>query len=794
VPVNDALLPLSSVPQSEESGEISMYSANVWVTLLPLIVINVVLLTSFLAYHLWFGKRKNRIFKGSKNSESKFLSYKTREWWFWTTDPIVRLFVKLKISPNKITVLGVCISLIAAVLFAYGWFGYAGWMMIFGASFDMFDGRVARITGKSTRSGAFFDSVTDRFSEAICFLGLAIYFHNSWMMVFVILALVGSSLVSYTRARGEGFGVSCKVGSMQRPERITYLGVASVFNPVIQFTLHRWYEVPPPVLVIVALIFMAFMTFATSVYRMIYIMNSLDNDDIHDRETVPQLIAKLTTHDGRNEIRTRVRYGYDRGNSTFSHVVLFHLDGVYRNVMMDMLAKGDLPNISRHLCEGGGAYESIGVFPSVSGVASIPLVTGCFSGTCDIPGMKWFDKTVPSTRVVTLNRFRDYSGWGSYAMDYDLSKDVKTVFEYSKQAVNIFGMLNRGCGLVRDPAFFHMHSKFRKARRMSDLNAADEMAFAWFCSALRRETDFIFYSLPQEIRGNEHIGYDGAVGMYRNLDERIGKAVSLLKEKDMYDDTALLLTCDCNYEEKTEDSDINSILSQKYNTVSLNIQHGSWHNADIVALTSGTSMAHLYIKGKGWHEKAFFDDAKTMGLTDLLLKNEKIDIIAGRNESGGITVQSRRGIAEMGESENGHITYSAGASDPFGFDVASNSGGDVSLVPMDDSRYSNAVEQLLQIFRSKRSGDIVVSAKPNASILPLHGQPSHTSGSLSSEHIIVPLFSSVKFRTPIKSVDIFVSVMDILGITPSHAMDGSSRVVLNSIVKRKVSRVKRAAE
>lgn len=158
----------------------------------------------------------------------------------------------------------------------------------------MFDGRIARKTGTSSKSGAFYDSVMDRFGEAVVFMGLAVYFHNSWVLYAVLGALIGSTMVSYTRAKGDSVGIDCKVGAMQRPERIVYLGVASIFSPPFRQVVAP--QVVPPVeyLAIAALIFIAFMTLVTSVYRIIYIFRKLRiAEGRPPKEVKSHLIKKL---------------------------------------------------------------------------------------------------------------------------------------------------------------------------------------------------------------------------------------------------------------------------------------------------------------------------------------------------------------------------------------------------------------------------------------------------------------------------------------------------------------------
>ncbi len=752
----------------------------IWITLGPIVVINLVLLTSYVSYQLTAAKRKKVIFEGAKNQGSKFLGARTREWWLWLTDPLVKISVRLHITPNILTIIGTTIAASSGILFAYGWFGYAGWMLVFGSSFDMFDGRVARMTGKTSRSGAFFDSVTDRIGEGLCFLGLAIYFRDSWILIFVILALIGSTLVSYTRARGEAFNVDCSVGSMQRPERIVYLGVAAIFTPIVSEGLKHWWDVPPPILLICALILVATMTIGTAIYRMIYVMNALDSADERERDSIPQIISKLTTAAGREELFEKARYGYDRTKSAFSHVVLFHTGGIDTEMLHSLLDAGELPNISKHLVERGGKYEAVGSFPSTTGPAVAPFVTGCFPGTCDIPGVRWFDRSVPSAKLLTMNRFRDYLGWGAYAMDYDLSKSVRTIFEYSKQAANVFGVLNRGCGFTRDPAFFRLHSRFHQARKETDLDAADEAAFNWFANAVRRETDFVLYSFPpMAFMGRENASADEVRHSYKKVDDYIGRAVELLQKKGMYDQTAMMLVSDCSQGVKEKTFDLSDFLSKRYKVSPQKGRMKEWHDAQLIVLPSGTSMSNLYMRNKeDWDKRTFFEDVERKGLIGSFLERDEIDILAGRSVEGGIVVQSRRGKAHVLEDADGRITYMIKGEDPFGYDsMPQIINSQFSVEKSIDTNYPDGIVQLLQLFRSRRAGDVILSSTEGVSLVDdkarLGFDPGITHGSLTKGHMFVPLLSSIPLREgPIRTVDIFATVLDMLGIEPAHSLDG----------------------
>lgn len=247
----------------------------IWISLGPLLTFNVILLSTLFFFWLSY-RRIPKTGDVDLKEHSRFLSRFLKEYWYWLTSPLVRVMVKMHITPNVITVWGFLISCVAAYFFHLGMVGAGGWLMIFGATFDMFDGYVARATGKASQSGAFFDSVMDRFSEAVVFLGLASLYRSSWVLYFVILGLVGSMMVSYTRARGEGVGVNVKTGMMQRPERIVYLGVGSIFSPIFAFFVSFLVRVPIDFMTIGAIILIAVLTNLTALHRMRFVIRSLN--------------------------------------------------------------------------------------------------------------------------------------------------------------------------------------------------------------------------------------------------------------------------------------------------------------------------------------------------------------------------------------------------------------------------------------------------------------------------------------------------------------------------------------
>ena len=147
--------------------------------------------------------------------------------------PVVRVLVRLNIHPMAITMLSLVLAIIAFIFYWRGLFLIGALFLIFCGLFDTFDGEVARQTDRVTKIGGFLDSTIDRINEFIIYFGLFCYYysHAPYALVWVFLALFGSMMVSYTRARGEGLGISPQIGLFERFTRIVFICIGSVLGP-----------------------------------------------------------------------------------------------------------------------------------------------------------------------------------------------------------------------------------------------------------------------------------------------------------------------------------------------------------------------------------------------------------------------------------------------------------------------------------------------------------------------------------------------------------------------------------
>jgi CDP-diacylglycerol--glycerol-3-phosphate 3-phosphatidyltransferase len=189
-------------------------------------------------------------------------------------DPVADWFVRWRIHPNTITVIGTLCTVVGGIIYGTGHIRTAGVFLGLTALFDVLDGTVARRSNKSTTFGAFLDSTLDRLADGAVMAGLATFYalnpvHRSVPMVIVcMLGLIGAFLTSYTRARAEALGVEAKVGILQRPERVTLLSAPQAF---FGLALNGW-------VLILIIVVLTVTAWVTVVQRMAFVYHATQSD------------------------------------------------------------------------------------------------------------------------------------------------------------------------------------------------------------------------------------------------------------------------------------------------------------------------------------------------------------------------------------------------------------------------------------------------------------------------------------------------------------------------------------
>ncbi|HRD01700.1 MAG TPA: CDP-alcohol phosphatidyltransferase family protein [Candidatus Saccharicenans sp.] len=177
-------------------------------------------------------------------------------------DRISLFFVQLKINPNHLSLAGLLAGLLVGLFYALALPVWALVFLLISGMMDILDGKVATNGNRKTRFGAVFDSSLDRYSEFAIYFGLGYYFRHHWVLWVIALAFLGSTMVSYTKARAEGLGIQCQMGIMQRAERLVLL----ILGTLIGLIIRRFDQA-----MIITIIILTFASNLTAIQRIIFV-------------------------------------------------------------------------------------------------------------------------------------------------------------------------------------------------------------------------------------------------------------------------------------------------------------------------------------------------------------------------------------------------------------------------------------------------------------------------------------------------------------------------------------------
>jgi len=209
----------------------------------------------------------------------ELLSEKNRARYLKIVTPVGHFLNRFGFHPHILSIMGLLLSIAAGIVYCAGNFFWASWVVVLAGISDTLDGQLARDSGKGSEFGAFFDSTLDRYGEMFLLMGLVLFFsggsaffrgeqgapthsHDPWAVLFGVMAMAGSFMVSYSRARAEGLGFECRIGLMQRPERMTLLVLGSLLGsiPIIGMIFMK-----------MTLLVLALSTNFTAIHRMVYV-------------------------------------------------------------------------------------------------------------------------------------------------------------------------------------------------------------------------------------------------------------------------------------------------------------------------------------------------------------------------------------------------------------------------------------------------------------------------------------------------------------------------------------------
>ena len=483
---------------------------------------------------------------------------------------------------------------------------------------------------------------------------------------------------------------------------------------------------------------------------------------------------------------TQTRLAVAARNRDIEIAILVLADGFRPDVLRALLQSGDLPNISRHILKEGYHTDGVTVFPSVTNVAYLPMLTGQYPGAANIPGIRWLDKSQFTSGNLFDTGHRSYVGPAHVSFNADLPDSLETLFELCPNSLALRSDIHRGLskGLNRayrltQPAMFFSHY-FKRA------DFVDNIVIWSLLRALGSKGGglprFVFLPLldvdsASHTRGPHH---RRTIDAYRRIDGAIGAIVDRLKKIGVWNKTHLMVVSDHGHTQTAEHLDLTRMVSELgYNV----FEHPNVfrRKADAAVAVSGNAFANVYVSTEGrWERPATGEELESQHkpLLDALTHRPEIEWAAYRSGNGSIKVVSRSGAALVGRND-GYYEYSFDGVDPLQLRLPHSRIPTADALEMTvDTPFPDALEQLWQLFTSQRTGDVVVTSKPGFDLRGWREWPEHRSshGALRREHMMVPIMSNRPFAAegPVRTVDIFSTITDSLELETTRSFSGRS--------------------
>lgn len=470
-------------------------------------------------------------------------------------------------------------------------------------------------------------------------------------------------------------------------------------------------------------------------------------------------------------------------NLFMKRVVLLLVDGLRPDVAEAALARGDLPALAA-MTGARGVQRGITAFPSTTSVAYLPFLTGCTPGRCNVPSIRWLDRATYGGRWwAERQAVRSYCGYQAPLLDDDIAPGVRTIFELVPESLGIFTPIARGLTTERDPARTERKFWGALAHYAEWHQPSDDAVTRHLLTGIERGWRFIFAQFPA-VDGYTHQSTpDGpkVLRALRKVDATVGTMRERLRARGELEDTLVLLVSDHGSSVVHTHLDLATwFRGQGVPTLSHPILWEKDPRAAVMVAGNGSAMVYArpgVPRADRW-PLARLRAPEAFGTAHdviaALLNAPGIGLVAAEEAPGVVRVASAGGAADI--SRDGElIRYQRLSGDPLEL------GADLSLGATEwvdaawDSSYPDASFQLLDQFRARRTGDLIVVAREGTDFRLRFEVPEHKAGhgSLIRAHMQVPVWTSVDGpAAPLRTVDLFPAMLDWLGVPVPENIDG----------------------
>jgi hypothetical protein len=463
------------------------------------------------------------------------------------------------------------------------------------------------------------------------------------------------------------------------------------------------------------------------------------------------------------------------------NVIVLLADGIRPDTLTRAIESGALPALARLRAEGR-QYEITTVFPSVTGCAYVPFLTGRFPGPVGLPGQRWLD------RERTWCSFPDYSrsylGPQMRLFNGDLDPGTRTIFEIIDGGVGAMSIVTRG--LRPENAFMVFGIRQAVRATWTHFWGGSRAMFTVdrdiAAAALSRvgQTPYLFAAFATADKISHESGQEspGVLKAMRIVDDTAAEMRSRLERAGQWDDTRLWVTSDHGHSPVSKHEDLPRVIDS-FGHRTLAHPNVFRPRTDTAVMVSGNSMAHVYVD-TGSRRRPYLSgmSARARALVDKLAALPSVDVLlAPEDESTCRVISAARGQAAV--SRNGRCySYTRRGGDPLGLGADLK---DLSTLAAYDacaaSRYPDALVQIAELALSRRSGDVVLSAATDWDFRARFEPTKHVSthGSLRREHMMVPLLTNHVLKgVPRRTADLFPSALKVMGLPIPDGLDGSS--------------------
>jgi hypothetical protein len=456
------------------------------------------------------------------------------------------------------------------------------------------------------------------------------------------------------------------------------------------------------------------------------------------------------------------------------------VDGAREDVFRHLVDRGDLPHLSRHVLEPGGIAPATTVFPSTTGVAYLPFLTGCYPGTCDVPGIRWMDvRRYRGHWWRDRQHVRSYCGPQGDMINHDLADGIQTLFDLVPDSVALCSPFTRGLGPGRERVKFARVLWGGLAHYTAGYGRLERAVGEALCQLAPQRHRFVFAVFPG-VDGVTHFWdpwHPSVVSVYREFDAFIGAYAAA---GGFEGEHLTLIASDHGLSRVDRHTDI-SLALEAIGVRTL--RHPLvWRRRPTAAvMVSGNGSVQVYLRPGALRESRYrLSNIESGAVPDIprhlvryLASLPGVAFVVA-TEADQVCVISRNGRARLEPVGNGCIRYVPQTADVLALGGESVSADREWLQRTLETPYPDAPAQLLQLFRSARTGDLVVIAEPGADLRLDWEIPEHRSGhgSLTADHMRCLVAANKPLQGPVRTVDLFPLILEYLGTQPPAGIDG----------------------